>query len=251
VEADLGELFAKDYTGGAFVTFGPAHLAFLAGVLVFNLVLIWLGRRQNAAERQRVRVFLAVWLVLNELAWHAWKLWIGQWTVQEMLPLHLCSVFVVVSAYMLVSRSRGAYEYAYFLGIAGALQALLTPDAGIYGLPHFRAFQTLTAHGLIITASVYMTLVEGYRPQFRSIGRVMLGANIYMAVIFFLNLWLGSNYLFIAHKPATASLLDLLPAWPWYIPFLELIGLAMCLLLYLPFAVRDWRARRRLQPAVS
>lgn len=247
----MGELFAKDYSGGAFVTFGPAHLAFIAGVALFNLGLIWLGRRQDAAARQRVRIFLAVWLVINELSWHAWKFWIGEWTVQEMLPLHLCSIFVVVSAYMLVTRSRGAYEYAYFLGIGGALQALLTPDAGVYGLPHFRAFQTLIAHGLIITASVYMTLVEGYRPQFRSIGRVMLGANIYMVVIFFLNQWLGSNYLFIAHKPATASLLDLLPAWPWYILYLEVIGLAVCLLLYLPFALKDWLAGRRAQPSAA
>jgi hypothetical integral membrane protein (TIGR02206 family) len=58
------------------------------------------------------------------------------------------------------------------------------------------------------------------------------------------NALLGSNYLFIAHKPATASLLDVLPPWPWYLPILEAIALVLIGLLYLPFAIRDLKAKR-------
>jgi uncharacterized membrane protein YwaF len=65
-----------------------------------------------------------------------------------------------------------------------------------------------------------------------------------MAVIFVLNLLLGSNYLFIAHKPETPTLIDALPEWPLYILFLELIGLIVCSILYAPFAIKDWRAQR-------
>jgi uncharacterized membrane protein YwaF len=50
-------------------------------------------------------------------------------------------------------------------------------------------------------------------------------------------------------KPATASLLDALPAWPYYIPFLELIGVVTCLLLYAPFIIKDWRAKVRAKTA--
>jgi len=62
----------------------------------------------------------------------------------------------------------------------GALQAFLTPDAGQYGLWHFRPIQTLTAHGLIITEGVYMTVVEGYRPTLRSFRNVFVYGNIAM-----------------------------------------------------------------------
>ena len=60
-------------------------------------------------------------------------------------------------------------------------------------------------------------------------------------VIFALNLWLGSNYLFIGHKPEFPSLIDSLGPWPLYVPVI--IGLALILfhLLYLPFAWSDWR----------
>jgi len=124
------------------------------------------------------------------------------------------------------------------------VQALLTPDAGIYGFPHFRFFQAIISHGSIVTAAIYMTVVEKHRPYWRSLLRVAVGTNVYMLFVGMVNVLLGSNYLFIAHKPETASLMDVLGPWPWYILSLEVIGLAISLLLYLPFALRDRKTSR-------
>ena len=100
-----------------------------------------------------------------------------------MLPLQLCSVLVWASAAMLLTRSYRLYEFVYFLGIGGATQALLTPDAGIYGFPHYRWFQTFLAHILIISSAVYMTVVEHYRPTWKSFKRVVIGFNLYIAFV--------------------------------------------------------------------
>jgi hypothetical integral membrane protein (TIGR02206 family) len=89
-----------------------------------------------------------------------------------------------------------------------------------------------------------MTLVEGYRPTWRSYGRVLIWSNVYMLFVGIVNALIGSNYMFIAHKPETASLIDVLGPWPWYILALEAIGFVLFLLLYLPFAFRDIAARR-------
>lgn len=230
-------IFGKDWAGDPFILFGPGHLTALGIILLVNILLVYFGRR--ASGRGLIRWSLAVLLLVDEAVWHLWNAVTGQWTLQTMLPLHLCSVFVYLSAYMLVTRNYRIYEFAYLLGIAGALQALLTPDAGKYGFPHLRAFQVMISHGAIITSAVYMTLVENFRPTWASVRRVLIGANLYMLVIFVLNLLIGSNYLFIAHKPETASLLDVLPPWPYYILIIELLGWAFCLLLYLPFMIRD------------
>jgi hypothetical integral membrane protein (TIGR02206 family) len=104
----------------------------------------------------------------------------------------------------------------------------------------------MLSHGTIITSAIYMTAVEGFRPTQRSLVRVLVGANLYMVAVGLVNWAIGSNYLFIAHKPATASLLDMLPAWPWYILYIEALGVVCCLLLYLPFAIKDWRVHRAL-----
>jgi hypothetical integral membrane protein (TIGR02206 family) len=240
----MEQYFAKDYTGGSFVLFGPGHLGFILFFLLFNLSFIYLRRIKSETFRRNFRYGMAIASIVVELSWHIWKAAIGQWTVTEMLPLHLCSLFVILNSIMLFTRSYSIYEISYFLGIAGALQAFLTPDAGIYGLPHFRPIQTLLAHGLIITECVYMTVVEGFRPTLKSIWRVFLYGNIAMVLIHCVNLGLGSNYMYTMHKPVTASLLDMLGPWPWYLLAIEGIAVVMCAILYLPFAISDGRMRR-------
>lgn len=239
----MDEFFVKDFTGGPFVLFSTQHWVAIILVVLLNLSFLIL-RRNAKPETLRVwRYTMAAILVVNEAMWHIWNLVTGQWTVQTMLPLHLCSVFVFLSAYMLVTRSYTIYEFAYFLGIGGAMQAILTPDLGIYAFPHFRYFQVFVSHGLIVTAPIYMTLVEGFRPTWRSYGKVLVWSNVYMLFVGVVNALIGSNYMFIAHKPETPSLIDMLGPWPWYILALEAIGFVLFLVLYLPFAIRDILSR--------
>ena len=220
---------------------GSAHLAALALLVLLNVSLIRF-KPSAAGVRSRVRWAMAITLWTAESAWHAWNLLVGTWTLQTMLPLNACSALMWLSGFMLIRRDFRIYEFAYFLGIGGALQYLITPDLGRYGFPHFRFFQAFTSHGLLLTAPIYMTFVEAFRPTWKSFGRVVLGTNIYMLAIYFVNLGLGSDYLMLNAKPATPSLLDLLPPWPYYIPYMELLGLVSCLLLYLPFVLIDRRS---------
>ena len=242
----MDSIFSGEWNGDPFILFGSYHLSALGVIVLVNILLVYFGRGWSESTRTKFRWGLAVLLIGDELLWHIWNIQAGLWNVQTMLPFHLCSVLVYVSAYMLVTKNYRLYEFVYLLGIAGATQALLTPDAGKYGFPHFRAIQTMVSHGAIVTAAIYMTAVEKFRPTWQSFKRVLLYGNLYMAVIFVLNLAIGSNYLFIAHKPETASLLDMLPAWPVYILFIEMIALVVCLLLMAPFAVGDlWKKRAR------
>ena len=245
----MADFFTKDYTGGAFVILGAAHLIALGVIALLNLSFIPFRQVHNRRAQTVARSAMAVILIVNETAWHVWHLATGQWMVQTMLPLHLCSVMVFLSAFMLTTRSYRVYEYLYFLGIGAAVQAIFTPDLGQYGFPHFRFFQTFISHGLILTAAIYMTVVEGYRPTWTSLRNVFIGANLYMVFVGLVNWLIGSNYLFIAHKPETPSVIDLLGPWPWYILGLEVIGVMTCLILYTPFAINDWRRLQSPTPA--
>ena len=242
----MDQFFAKDFTGGEFAFLGTTHLIALLCIILLNIYLLRYKAKSDA-ERSKVRWTMAIILWVNELGWHIWNASIGNWNLQTMLPLHVCSVLVWLSGVMLVTKNYTIYEFAYFMGIGGALQALLTPDLGIYGFPHYRFFQTFISHGLIVTSAIYMTTVEGSRPTLKSFGRIFVGMNIYLFIVFFINQTIGSNYMFVAHKPETASLLDMLPEWPWYILWLEVIGLLTCLILYIPFIIKDWRLKA--QPA--
>lgn len=235
----MEDLFRWDYQGQPFELFGTAHLIALVLILLFNLSFFILRSKFFTGWQKLIRIGMAAILIINELGWHLWNAINGQWTIQTMLPLHLCSLFVFLSAVMLVTRSYRIFEFAYFLGIGGAIQALITPDAGIYGFPHYRFFQTMISHGLIVSAPIYMLVVERYRPTLRSLGKVVLWGNVYFLIVFALNFLLNSNYMYLAHKPATASALDYLGPWPLYLLWLELIALALFLLMFLPFAGRE------------
>lgn len=239
---DIGQYFVKNYSGPAFILFGQAHLVTLLIVGVFILLMTWF-KGSSEDTRNKVRWALAILIWTAEASWHIWNIAIGTWNIQTMLPLHMCSVLIWLAGYMLITKNYSIYEFVYFLGIGGALQALLTPDVGIYAFPHFRYIQTFMSHGLLVCAGVYMTVVEGFRPTWKSILRIFAIANIYMVVIFFINSAIGSNYLMINGKPPIASIMDLLPAWPYYIPWLEVIALITCLLLYIPFMIKDWRSK--------
>jgi hypothetical integral membrane protein (TIGR02206 family) len=239
----MGRYFGTDTDVGAFVLFGPAHLAALAIVLAAFAGLALGGRRLPERARTAIRYGLAALLIANELTWHVWAAATGQWSVRTMLPLHLCSVTAWMSIACLLRPTRFAYEVVYFLGLTGAGHTLITPDIGPYGFPHLRWFLSFVGHGGIVLAAGYLTFVEGRRPAWDSFRRVAIRGNLYLVAIFFLNLALGSNYMFVSRKPQTASLMDYMGPWPWYVLVLEAVALVHMLALYAPFAIAD--ARRR------
>jgi hypothetical integral membrane protein (TIGR02206 family) len=191
-----------------------------------------------------VRIALGIFIWMNESVWHIWNAYHGHWDIQNLLPLHACSILIWLSGFMLIFKNYTIYQFVYFMGIGGAFQYLMTPDLGIYGFPHIRYFQTFLSHGLLLISAIYMTVVEGFRPTWKSLLRVALWANIYMVIIYFVNTQIGSNYLFVNAKPSTPSLIDLMPAWPVYILYMEALGLITFLILYTPFIIKDWREKR-------
>ncbi len=238
----MGQFFAYDYTGEPFKLFGVAHIAALIALVIIGFGLM---RFKNTSEdtRRKVRIALGIFLWVNESIWHLWNLYWGHWSVQTLLPLNACSILIWLSGFMLIFKNYTIYEFVYFMGMGGSLQYLMTPDLGIYGFPHFRYWQTFLAHGLLFISPIYMTIAEGFRPTWKSMLRVFVWSNIYMGVVFMINLWIGSDYLFVNGKPATASILDLLPPWPIYILYMELLGVVTFLILYLPFIIKDWRTK--------
>ena len=235
--------FSVEWTGATFDMLSAPHLAALAFLVLLNIGLSRFAKSSEAVKR-RIRIGLVVVLWTNEVIWHVWLMRSGTWDLQHALPLELCSIFVWVGGAMLLTRSRWLYDLGYFLGVAGALQALATPNLGLYGFPHYRYWAFFISHGLIVTTVAWMTYGEGFRPTRRSLVRsVVVGAAL-MAVVLVIDLAIGANYMFLAHKPETASLLDALPVWPYYLPWLLVVGVLMFAVMYAPWEVAD-RLRAR------
>lgn len=231
----MSEFWAFGYGGGAFIQGGIAHLSAL-GLIAVLVFAAW-RLKLTSAQRQAIRWTLAGLMLVNELGWHAWHVYYGLWTVQELLPLEICNWMVLISIFTLTSRSQLGYEFTYLLGIPAASQVLITPALGPYGFPHLLFFQIFFSHGGIVFAALYLTLGEGMRPRsWLAVARVAGITLVYALGIFFINPLIGSNYLFLAYKPPAATLIDYLGPWPWYGLSMAAIGVGLAVLLYLPFA---------------
>lgn len=239
------DFFTIDWSGSAFVTMSLPHLAALAALVLLNIGLSRFSR-SDATTKHRIGVGLVVVLWANEVVWHVWLMRSGTWDLVHALPLELCAIFVWVGGVMVLTQSQFLYDIAYFLGAAGALQALATPNIGLYGFPHYRYWAFFVSHGLIVTTVAWMTYGQGFRPTRRSLVRALgVGAGL-MVVVLAIDLAIGANYMYLAHKPETVSLLDALPAWPYYLPWLLVVAVVMFSVMYAPWEIADrLRARRK------
>lgn len=228
---------ADSWTGQPFKLGSPEHLLMLTVVVVAQVLLIKRFRPADDDTKRKVRLALVGALWSQEASYHAWRLLNGTWTRKQMLPLHLCSVEVWMGGLMLLTRSYRLYEYVYFGALVGAIMAVVTPDAGPFGFPHYRFFQFFVSHGLIAAAPLWMTFGEGFRPTARSLGRAIVGTVAYAGVVNLVNRKLGSNYMFVNRKPETRSVLDALPPWPGYLPYMAGAVIAAFTALWAPWAL--------------
>lgn len=200
-------------------------------------ILMYLFKSQIRGKGiKKIRLSLAAILIFQEVSFQIWSITTGLWSVKYTLPLQLCSITTILTAVLLVTKSKKLYQIIYFWGIGGAIQALLTPELGIYTYPHFRYFEFFIAHGAIIAGCLFMTFVEGYRPKLKSVWESMIVLNIYAVIVGIFNKIVEANYMFLCTKPEVPSIMDILGPWPFYIASLEIVAVVFFLILYLPFA---------------
>lgn len=161
------------------------------------------------------------------------------WTAGHSLPLDLCDLGVVVAAAACWWRVPLLVELTYFWGLAGTLQAVLTPDLDV-GFPHLAFFEFVVAHLGIVVAALFLVVGLRLAPRPRAVPRVFAITLAYTSFVGVVDAVTGGDYMFLRRPPQEWTLLRVLGPWPWYV--LSAAGVALVLLVALdaPF----WAARR-------
>jgi hypothetical integral membrane protein (TIGR02206 family) len=230
-----------------FQPYGVPHLMaiFLTITLPFALAAIVHRTKSLRVERMIIALISAV-LVLNYVACLIFVRSHGIVNWQEMLPLQLCDWGMVVVIVAMWTGSQRWFEVAYFWGIGGTLQAVLTPNLR-FGFPDWRFVSFFTSHCGIIIGVAFLMLTRRYRPCPMSIVRVFLWSEFYFVVTLIADELTGFNYGFLLHKPEAFSILSLLSdSRPLYLLEMHEVALLFFLGLYAPFAIVDlvqrWRS---------
>ncbi|MEI9991156.1 MAG: TIGR02206 family membrane protein [Rhizomicrobium sp.] len=221
-----------------FVLFGTQHLAAIALTLAVPAILAMIARRQGPRADIAIRRGLAALLIGTWIAWYALffaRDWLGPGNA---LPMNLCDWASIALIATLLAPGQRSFELAYFWALAGTTQGLVTPDVN-YAFPEVQFVVFLLGHGAIIAAVLYLVAGGGMRPVPASLPRVVGWTLAYAAAAATTDWLLGVNYGFFRAKPGHATVFDLMPAWPWYIPEAIGLGIVATLLLYLPWYVAD------------
>ena len=211
---------------------------FLTIGLPFVLALI-VHRTKSPRLERSIRFTISALLLVNYVAYLfvARNFGVDRW--YKLIPLQLCDWAMIVIIVALWTGSRRWLEIAYFWGIGGTLQAIITPNLQ-FGFPDLRFISFFVAHSGIIIGIVFLMLVYGFRPRPIGILRTFAWTELYFVVAFTTDLLTGENYGFLLHKPEAASLLNFLSdsRVPYLIQF-HLLAFVFFALLYAPFAIVD------------
>jgi len=212
------------------------------GAIALSAVVLVVAARRWPGTWLRV---LAVVLVVDEVSWWVFVAAGGvpDSELAYSLPLQLCDVAIFVAAAALWTRRQLLVEVTYFWGLAGTVQALLTPDLPEH-FPSYPYFEYYIAHGGVVCAALLLVVGMRRHPRPWAAVWVMALTIAYAALVGALDAVTGANYMYLREKPSAPTLLDLLGPWPLYI--LAGTGLAVILFAILdaPFRLRRAAATR-------
>jgi hypothetical integral membrane protein (TIGR02206 family) len=211
------------------------HLVPLALLVVAAVVLCFAARRAPGRWIDAVAAIIALVLVIAELSWQPYVIANHAWSVGASLPIQLCDVGGFVAAAALLGRQLLLVEVAYFWGLGGTLQALLTPDLGDKHFPSFPYLQFYVTHDLVILAALFLVIGLALYPRPGAVRRIFVLTLAFAVLVGLFDLLTGGNYMYLRQVPASGSLLNLMGPWPWYIAAGAVLTLAVLTILNAPF----------------
>lgn len=216
----------------AFVRLSADHLGALLAIALLGTLFILGARRRPLPQRRVFARGLAIALLLlwaGEILWRAGSQEFPLYP--DGLPLHYCSVAMLMAAAALWYRSPLLCGAVFFSVMTASIQALITPALEL-GAPSLRYLFFFASHGALLIAAAALPLALGWRARRCDPLITLAVGDVYLLAVHPLNRLLGANYGFTLHPPVPGTLLDYAGPAPWYYLALQLPALALFYLIY-------------------
>ena len=182
--------------GLGFVHYDMLHLSWLA-LMVFAILLnCLLYRKLKITGREKWRKIVSWLLIADEL----FKMTIlaagGNYEVSY-LPLHLCSINILIIAIHAYKPSGALDNFLYTVCIPGAIAAMLFPTWTKLPFGNGMHMHSFTVHILLAMYPVVLSVNKDIKPNIRQLPK-SLGLLVAMAIpIYVINLLLDTNFMFL------------------------------------------------------
>lgn len=165
---------------------------------------LWSGVILAAAGRRWLRPLLAAGLLASMATQLLLLHMDGLLTLETALPLHLCSLFGILSIFLYWHAPAWLYEAQLFLGAPAAFLTLFFPAVALCTHPVLMQLSFYRLHVLLALTPLFHLCMA--KPLPADPRRAFLAGSGYLALISAFNRAFHTNYLFLRAAPAGTPL---------------------------------------------
>lgn len=222
--------------GVGFAHYDLLHVLWLALFLVVTIISVAAYRKMSLKARRAWRISVAALLIADEVFKVAMLL-IGGRYLPGYLPLHLCSINIFLIAIHAWKPSKLLGGYLYTVGIPGAVAALLFPTWSSLPLANFMHLHSFTVHILLALYPITLAAAGELKPEVKRIPQYLLLLVAMAVPIYFINLLLDTNFMFLMSADPGNPLYLFQQLWGNHLYGFPVLIIAVLAVMYIPLVI--------------
>lgn len=143
--------------------------------------------RNKSDKTKKIVIFS---LLLFNFALHFLKLLFSpynqslEYGLRDVFAINICAVSVIVFPFIFVSKSEGAKDFMFYLGVLSGVLALLIPTEALgENIWQFDLFRFYISHSIILIAPFLMVSLKVHKLDYRRIWKMPLYMMVYFMFI--------------------------------------------------------------------
>jgi hypothetical integral membrane protein (TIGR02206 family) len=219
-----------------FKAFGVIHIAALIVPLLIGALLVYAGKTAKTDKAKlNIRIIFLILLILVRGTRWILDLAYGNFELSDFLSLHICNIDFLLLIICFIKPSKILFNITFLVGIPMGLSVALLPGP-IHKAPLVLwGFLFVMSHMLLVLGPIYLAIVEKMELRFKYLIYTIVIGNVYAVIVYFINIPLNTNYLYINSAPAGSAIekLNSMFGWPGYVLAMDVIAIAVMLLIFL------------------
>ena len=202
--------------------------------LIYFISIMGIGKILSKKNRIVFIKYFVYLFIISYIIYHFLHVIGGTWSIDKRLPFHLCGFSSVITCFIVfIKKKQLWFDFLFYAGILGGLNALLTPLIDNYTGTNFFYVEYFYSHTSIIILPLYMYYYMDMDLSKLSWLKSFIALNILLVFLMPLDFYIDANYMYLKEPPAVKHPL-VSGKWPYYLINLEFV---VVILLYFTYSL--------------
>ncbi len=208
--------------GIGFKHYDLTHILWLLAFVILCTVCTIIYKKLNEKNRNIMRVCLASIVFVLEMAKNFVAIAVDDFHIGH-LPFHLCGINVLLVTFCIFKRSKTVENFLYYIGIPGAMLALLIPDWVKMPCLNYFHIHSFLIHIFLVLYPFVLVASGDLKPDLKSMPKCILLLIGFAIPALILNLIFDTNFMYLMDTSGIGFLQmfkDIFGAHQWAFPIL-------------------------------